>query len=731
MNRRFTACAAALLLTGLGVCGFAVEFPLTVAGIRVDGSIEIRDRDILQVVGFGKGDQVLEADLKTASQAIFDLGWFSEVVPEVDDAGSITFHLVENPVVREIVITGNVNRRSFELLGIELFDYPLVSSSKIRRILRTHDIREGAVLNVAGLETGLQEVISEYKDQGYVLVMIGEVTVGETLEIEIIEARIGDNVIVGLETVPTSIAEDVIDIPIGEPLQQKALQRVLLSLRGSICFSNVEVLPQPGSDPDVVILLWNLEERKLIDEPVNVEEVTVAGITQFPVEQTNGILSAMPEGPLDNYGLLTVLEDLYSLYVQAGYIMVRFMAEGIDGDVLRLSVDEGEVATITVAGNTKTESDVILRHLGLRTGRVLTRNDLRVAHQQLSALGYFGSIDIVPEWTDEGVEISVTVTEKDKLGGINGAIALDPNTGGLVGEITIHQRNLLGTGQDLSVGLKRGLTDTGEPSESTWNLGYSTVAIFSGFKRVGFDVYQRVTEYQIATEEGAEEDESVSLVTLGGQASASYPLADYTDLSLSYRYEEERLRGRSTWTEVNSVSLALVFDDTDDPAFPTRGARRVLTLEKAGGFAVGPEFMKAGMTWTHFTPGDFSLLSRFSQVFAVRLKGGWGDENLSWSQAYDLGGATTVRGTGATKARRLFVANFEYRVGLAEGLVTTAFVDAGLDLDNVRLSDALTSAGIEFGITAAGMFVRLDLSWVMGEDLSWMPRFDFGFSPMF
>lgn len=731
MNRRFVGCAAALLLTGAGVCGLAVEYPMTVSEICVDGSIEIRDRDILEVVGFGRGDQVFEADIRTASQAIFDLGWFSEVVPEVDDAGSITFHVVENPVVREIVITGNVNKRSFELFGIELFEYPLVSSSKIRQILRTHDVRKGTVLSVTALETGLREVISEYNDQGYVLVMIGEVTIGETLEIEIIEARIGDNVVVGLETVPASIAEEVIDIPIGEPLRQADLQRVLLNLRGSICFSNVEVLPQPGPDPDVVILLWKLEERRLIDEPVQVAEVTVEGITQFPAEQTKGKLSAIPEGPLDNYGLLTVLEDLYALYVRAGYIMVRFTVEGIDGDVLRLSVDEGAVAKITVAGNTKTESDVILRHLGLRAGRVLTRNDLRVAHQQLNALGYFGSINIVPEWTDEGVEISVTVTEKEKLGGVNGAIALDPNTGGLVGELTIHQKNLFGTGQDLSVGFKRGLTDTGAPSESTWNLGYSTVAIFSGFDRVGLDLYQTVTEYQIAAEAGAEADDTVSLVTLGGRASASYPLADYTDLSLSYTYEEERERGRSTWTEVNLVSLAVVFDDTDDPAFPTRGARRLLTLEKAGGFAVGPEFMKAGMTWTHFSPADFSLLSRFSQAFAVRLKGGWGDENLSWSQAYDLGGAMTVRGTEATKARSLFVANFEYRLGLAEGLVATAFVDAGVDLQNVRVSDALTSTGLEFGITAAGMFVRLDLAWVMGEDLSWMPRFDFGFSRMF
>jgi len=68
---------------------------------------------------------------------------------------------------------------------------------------------------------------------------------------------------------------------------------------------------------------------------------------------------------------------------------------------------------------------------------------------------------------------------------------------------------------------------------------------------------------------------------------------------------------------------------------------------------------------------------------------------------------------------------------VVEGLTGTLFFDTGVSLDDVNLSTAKGSFGIEFGIEAAGMYVRLDMAWVLGPDMGWVPHFDFGFSPMF
>ena len=726
MYRRFMGCFAALLVVGLAWGAWAVDFPLTVAEIRVDGTAEIRDREVFDVVFFKVGDSVNEADVSAAAQAVLDLGWFSEVDPRLGEDGVLTFHVVENPVVSEIAITGNVNKRSFSLFGVKLFELPIISTAKIRQILYSNDVRRRDVLNINSLDAAIQEIKTEYQNRGYLLIGIGEVNMGETLSIEIIEGRIMDHVISGLNTVSEPVIEEMIDIPVGQPLLEADVQRVLRTLNESIYVANVEILPQQGASPDAIVLLWKLQERELISGPVDFSELAVEGITEFDEGYALSKLGELPDGPVDNDALLTALAGLHDLYYRFGYIMVEFSTAGLDGETLHIAVDEGMVGKITVSGNTRTDTSVILRHLGLREGRVLTRNDLRVAYQQLGALGYFGSIDIVPTWMDsgEGVEIAVTVTEKDNLGGMNGAIALDPSTGGLVGELTVNQKNLFGTGQDVSIGYKRGLTDAGEPAASTWNLGYSTVATFQEFKRVSLDLYQKTSTVGPV-------DDRTSLVTLGGRASIDYPVADYVDLSLGYVHEEEREQGETVWTPIDSVSVGITFDDTDDLLFPTHGDRRRLTLEKAGGFAPGREFLKANVIWTHFTPVESAWLTEFPQVFAVRVRAAGGDQNLSESQTYTLGGPMSVRAVEEIDVQGLFVTTFEYRMQLADGLTAAAFLDAGLDLGAVRPEGIVASTGFELGITAMGMLVRLDVAWMLGEDFTWTPRFDFGFGSLF
>ena len=93
----------------------------------------------------------------------------------------------------------------------------------------------------------------------------------------------------------------------------------------------------------------------------------------------------------------------------------------------------------------------------------------------------------------------------------------------------------------------------------------------------------------------------------------------------------------------------------------------------------------------------------------------------------------SVRGLdGAPTVPRAALANVEYRLELAEnGLYLTAFLDAGLDLDSVRFDAMLASTGLEIGVDAAGIFVRLDIAWPLSSEWEWMPRFEVGFGRMF
>jgi len=718
MRKRFAGGVLLVALVCLAVSVLAAEFPVKVTGIEIEGLVKIKQRDVLAVVGFKVGDEVTESDLKAASQAIYDLGWFSEVVPHVD-GGNVVFRVSENPVVRKIEIKGNVNKKSYELFGIKLFELPIMSTYKIRQILRQDGVKKREVLNRNSLETALNDVISEYNKRGYILVTVGDVATGETLSIEFVEELIAGNRVEGLETVPVSVAEEMIDLPLNKPLQQSDLQRVLLRLRGSVYFSDVNVVPKPGPQADSVILVWKLTERHLIDQPVSVEKIDLQGITRFPEDVTYAALGEIPPDPLDNYALLRVLSGLYDLYYGSGYIMVRFSVLGVEDGVLSLGVEEGEIGQILISGNTRTHDYVIRRNLDLETGQILTRHDLQVAYQKLTSLRYFGSVNILPEWGDEGVRVSVVVTERKRLGGMNGSLALDPSTSGIVGKLSIEERNLWGTGQDVSLSYSRGLVES-EPTTSTWDLSYSTVAYFPGFDRVGFDLYRELKETDAGT-----------YMTLGGSFSFDYPLADYTDLSIFYKHEDERLMEGAQWTPTDSIGISVAYDSVDDPYFPTGGDRRIISVEKAGGFAAGREYTKVDATWIHFSSIYSSFFQGKKKVLGIRFKAGWSNGDLPPTNSYELGGPTTVRGAEGGSVGRMFISNFEGRLQLMEGLAIVAFFDAGIDLDSVRIEDALASSGFEIGINAGGMYFRLDFIWVLDPDMSWVPRFDVGFGPMF
>jgi outer membrane protein insertion porin family len=502
MEKRLLGGIVVILLLGLaGLSAFAVEYPITVTAISVEGNVEIRARQILDVVPFHVGDSIAESDLKAASQAIYDLDWFSEVVPRVGTDGSVVFQVVENPVIREIEILGNVNTKTYHLFGISLYSTPIMPTWKVKQILRDNGIKKGQVLQLAALQTALQGVLDEYKNRGYVLVMIGDVKPAETLVIQLVEARVTGNVITGLTTVPESVADDLIDLPLGEPLKQADIQTVIGRFRESAYFQGVDVKPLEGSEPDTVTLQWTLTERTVIDQPVSFDRLELLGVSEFPMDVATRTLGEIPVGPVDNYQLIRIVEGLFNLYYRSGYIMVRFTFDRIENGTLYLRVDEGVVSEVTFGAGTQTQQRVMRKNIELHVGRVLTLNDLRVSYQKLNGLGYFSSVTIDPQWGDDGVHVNVSVADRKDLGGMNGALAFEPNTGGLVGELSVSQRNLFGTGQDLSVSYKRGISPEGEPETSTWSLEYSSVALASAFDRVGFKLYRESKD--IGTSSGA------------------------------------------------------------------------------------------------------------------------------------------------------------------------------------------------------------------------------------
>lgn len=700
------------LALGIGFLSAAQTFP--VDRVEILGNANVSTKDILSKLDFKVGDVIDREKVLQGKKAIEDMGYFAQVTPEVTlEEGKVVvrYQVVEYPKLEEITILGvpaepQGGKTLWSWIQVwlsQLLNPPQVYEKRVREILAEHEVKPGQVLNMKKLEEGLRAVLDEYQKKDIGTVQVKEVLPGKNLVIRMEELPVVGHEVRGLISVPEQEVLNLISVPVGEVGRISKIQESLTRLSRSVYFSQAKVTPEVVADG--VKLVWEIQERVVLREPQVLTGLAVEGATVVPAERVPTLIGPLPKTTATNAHVLSALRGLYDYYRREGYFLVDFVGEGVENGVLRVRVREGRLGRIEVKGATRTADWVILRVVGLRAGQILTEARLTVARQSLMALGYFSDVILTPTWAGEEILLTVEVKELDKLGSIQGSVSLSPESGGLVGNLSYAQKNLFGTAQDLSLTLSRGL---GEVKDTTWTLSYVGRS-FPVFTQVQLDLYRKEEE---------------SRLVLGGGLQVAYPMADYLNLTLGFTSEVTTKLPDEPLPPRNAITIGLVYDDRDSPFFPRNGQKGQISLEKAGTFAPGVEYLSARLELSRFWPWD---LGDYRCAFAVRalLRVGWDLPTDYW---FSLGGVDSVRGAKKITTDRLALINAELRLELAQGAWFAPFLDLGLDL---RTGSAKVAPGLEVAVNFGGMFVRLSASWPSDREPTWVPAFEFGMSPMF
>lgn len=125
-----------------------------VVNIEIEGNQQVPAEEVLQVISTRIGDPLLEPRIRRDMQAIFDLGYFTDVRLDTRYAPGgvrIVFRVLENPVVQNIEITGN----------------QLVPLDKLQSLMET---KSGEILNTRTLQSDIQNINKYYNEElGYLL----------------------------------------------------------------------------------------------------------------------------------------------------------------------------------------------------------------------------------------------------------------------------------------------------------------------------------------------------------------------------------------------------------------------------------------------------------------------------------------------------------------------------------------------------------------------------------
>ena len=140
-----------------------------ISDIEIKGNKTINEQQILKEVTTKVGSKLDPKQLKQDMQSIFDLGYFFDVqvLFEKKEQGlKLILEVIENPKIKQIKVSGNKH----------------LSTKKIKELL---GVALPEVLNVKQLNKGMQVVNQYYREQGYMLASITDVTIKNENELHL------------------------------------------------------------------------------------------------------------------------------------------------------------------------------------------------------------------------------------------------------------------------------------------------------------------------------------------------------------------------------------------------------------------------------------------------------------------------------------------------------------------------------------------------------------------
>ncbi|MGE0422177.1 MAG: outer membrane protein assembly factor BamA [Reyranellaceae bacterium] len=354
---------------------------------------------------------------------------------------------------------------------------------------------------------------------------------------------------------------------------------------------------------------------------------------------------------------------------------------------ITFEVQEGPrvyVERINIAGNVRTLDKVIRREFRLAEGDAFNAAKLRRSQQRLKALGYFEKVDVTNR---QGNAQDKTVIDVNVVEQSTGEISFGAGystSAGVLGDITVRERNLLGKGQDLRVGLSLGTRQT------QIDLSFTEPYFLDRNLTAGFDVFRIGRDLQ--------DTSSFDEKTIGAALRIGYALSEHTRQTFKYSFKYDKIdnvqsdasafiKRQAGQTYTSELGTVITWDRRDDRLLPTKGWVLRWTAE-LGGLGGTEHYLRNRIdAAVHFPVAtDFvvSFLGSGGAVIGLR-------DDVKISQRFFIGGDTLrgfqIAGIGPRDGRdslggKYFytgTAELSFPLGLPKeiNLVGKAFVEAG------------------------------------------------------
>lgn len=756
-----TPVTAFLGISAGGAVAWAQSAPV-IRSIQVQGNRRVEPETVRSYLQFSPGSRYDPFKVDESLKALFATGLFSDV--RIGLSGTtVIVKVVENPIVSRVAFEGNKEIKD-ETLAAEV------------------QVKSRAVFTRARVQADVARILDVYRRSGRFAArvepkiinkehnrvdLVFEIDEGPKTTVRSISFVGNDSFSDSqlrevVTTTETGILSFLSPTNIYDP-DRLSLDRELLRqfyLKNGYADARVVAatadLDRDGQGFFISFTIEEGEQYKFggIDIETN--------LTSLDPEAVRGTIETKTGKIYDAAKVDKSLENVTGEVATLGYAFARVRPR-IDRDpVARIIsityvIEEGPrvyIERIDIVGNTRTLDSVIRREFRLVEGDAYNRLLVESARKRLVRLQYFKKVTIANEPGSAPDRVIIIVRVQEQPTGefsVGGGFS---SSSGLILDISLAERNLLGRGQFVRLRVLGGFDDL--------NVDFSfTEPRFLGRNMsAGIDIF--------FSERDRSDESSFSSKKVGGAIRFGIPLKDDWRISTTYRLVNEEIfdvqddaspaiKNAAGETLVSSVGYKLTYDARNHPKNPSRGIY----------FAVGQELAGLG--------GDVNYIRTQSEVrgfypvrkkmvLASRLQGGYitgfGGDDVRILDLF-FKGTETIRGfdsagigprdldTDDALGGKVFAASsLELRFPLPRvpekfGLSAAVFFDAatlfetgdlsGLDVSSVGDDSTIrTSTGISLIWQSPLGPLRADIATVLtSESYDEKKAFNFGAATRF
>ena len=574
---------------------------------------------------FKPGDVAGEADFDKALKDLFSTGLFADVTIRREGA-TVFVRVVENPIINRIAIEGNKR----------------INDEAVLQEIR---LRPRVVYTRSRVQADVQRIIEIYRRSGRFAArvvpkvvqlpqnrvnLIFEVDEGELTGIRSItfigNRRFSDSELRGaIETKETAFwrflsGGDSYD-PDRLTFDRELLRRKYLG-EGFADFRVVSAVAELAPNREAFFITFTVEEGERYKFG-NVEIVTALRDLD-----SKALKQELTFGDGDWYDADVVEQTIGKLSDAAGKVGYAFVdvrpRVRRERDKRRINItfniQEGPrvfVERIEIRGNVRTEDRVIRREFRIVEGDAFNTEHIRRARRNLRNLGFFEQIDIknVPGSAPDRTVIEVDLKEQS-TGEITFGAGFS-STSGVLGDVTLRERNLVGRGQDLRLSLQIG------QRQQQIDLSFTQPHFLERNLTAGFDVF--------STSRNLQDESSFDRDTVGFRLRAGYKVNE--EISQLWRYTLRRdnvtdidvdaslaVLDQEGGSSVSAIGHRLSYD-TRDSNFDTRNGVLLSMDNEIAGLGGTEQFVKNEVSAKAYLPlsEDFTANTGFGAGYILGL----------------------------------------------------------------------------------------------------------------